>query len=173
VLRELIPRSDYPTMAYRGDYRQWPFLTPEEFELVCAFFDQKYVKAKLGPTRKIFKIRLRRTATTGNSYLEISRLLQLPEEEEDLSLAFEKLNRGDDRIFGADIDMVTVSENADQVSDSFFPSVLETSSGYKISGWQVDTLDRKHFDLSCRINMVGPWTMMLFPSIACIHTSHM
>jgi len=100
-------------MVYREDYRQWPFLTIEEFELVCAFFDQKYVKAKLGPTRQVFKIRLRRTATTGSSYIEILRLLQLPEEEEDLSVAFEKLNRSDELKPAMNIDMVTASEDAD------------------------------------------------------------
>jgi len=100
-------------MPHGGDYRQWPFLTPEEFELVCAFFDQKYVKAKLGPTRKVFKIRLRRTLTTGSSYIEILRLLQLPEEKDDLSQAFEKLNSGHDSL-GVDIDMLTAAEDADQ-----------------------------------------------------------
>ncbi|TVY45111.1 hypothetical protein LOCC1_G002598 [Lachnellula occidentalis] len=106
-------------MVQGGDYRQWPFLTPEEFELVCAFFDQKYVRAKLGPTRKIFKIRLRRTLTTGSCYIEILRLLQLPEETDDLSLAFGKLNSGHDGL-GVDIDMLTAAEDADQVSGCFF-----------------------------------------------------
>lgn len=110
-------------MAHGGDYRQWPFLTPEEFELVCAFFDQRYVKAELGPTRKVFKIRLRRTMTTGSSYIEILRLLRLPEENDDLSLAFQKLNNGHDGP-GVEIDMLA-AEDADQVSGSFFAIVLK------------------------------------------------
>jgi len=109
-------------MSHRGGYRQWPFLTDEEFELACAFFDQKYVKAKLGPTRKIFKIRLRRTATTGSSHIEILRLLQLPAEDDGLSLALERLNRDEETKRELDIDMVTVSEDADQVSSSVFGS---------------------------------------------------
>jgi len=115
-------------MACGGDYRQWPFLTTEEFELVCAFFDRKYVKAELGPTRKIFKIRLRRTLTTGSSYIEILRLLQLPEEKDDLSLAFEKLNSDLDRP-GVDVDMLTAAEDADQVRGSF--QSLKTSRSSK------------------------------------------
>lgn len=103
-------------MSHRGDYRQWPFLTDEEFELACAFFDQKYVKAKLGPTRRIFKIRLRRTATTGGSHIEILRLLQLPAEDDDLSLALERLNRDEELKKEAHIEMVIVNEDADQVS---------------------------------------------------------
>lgn len=117
-------------MSHRDDYRQWPFLTEEEFELACAFFDQKYVKAKLGPTRKIFKIRLRRTATTGGSYIEILRLLQLPTEDDDLSLAFQKLAKDDENKIEVDIDMITVTEDADQVS-----LLLERSAvwqGYKV-----------------------------------------
>ncbi|KAH8602713.1 autophagy-related protein-like protein Atg10 [Bisporella sp. PMI_857] len=82
-------------MSHRDNYRQWPFLTKEEFELACAYFDQKYVRAKLGPTRKLFKIRSRRTATTGVTYIEILRLLKLPEEDNDLLDALEKLGRED------------------------------------------------------------------------------
>jgi ubiquitin-like-conjugating enzyme ATG10 len=64
-------------MSPRSEYAQYPFLTPSEFELACAFFDQRYIQAKLGPTRQIFKIRLRRALTTGESYIEILRLLDL------------------------------------------------------------------------------------------------
>ncbi|KAG4414992.1 hypothetical protein IFR04_011866 [Cadophora malorum] len=81
-------------MGHHDDYRQWPFLNQEEFELACAFFDQRYVRAKLGPTRKVFKIRSRRVATTGNSYIEILRLLQPPDDADDLSRALEMLGGG-------------------------------------------------------------------------------
>jgi hypothetical protein len=81
-------------MAYHDEYMQWPFLTEEEFELACAFFDQRYVRASLGPTRQIFKIRSRRTATTRSSYIEILRILQLAEDEDELSLALAKLGKG-------------------------------------------------------------------------------
>jgi ubiquitin-like-conjugating enzyme ATG10 len=101
-------------MSHRGEYRQWPFLNQEEFELACAFFDQKYVRASLGPTRQIFKIRQRRTMTTGISYLEILRLLQLPEDEDDLSLALAKL--GGDFKSGPYVEMDTTEEDADLVS---------------------------------------------------------
>ncbi len=105
-------------MSHRGDYRQWPFLTQEEFELACAFFDQKYVRASLGPIRQIFKIRSRRTATTGSSYIEIIRLIQLPQDEDDLSSALAKLgkDRGD-FISGNDVEMDTTEEDADEVSE--------------------------------------------------------
>ncbi|KAG4442280.1 hypothetical protein IFR05_002204 [Cadophora sp. M221] len=108
-------------MARQDDYRQWPFLNQEEFELACAFFDQKYVRAKLGPTRKIFKIRSRRVATTGNSYIEILRLLQPPDDEDELSQALGMLGGGGGGLGGLsdakdDVDMMvdTVDEDGDQ-----------------------------------------------------------
>ncbi|KAL2065032.1 hypothetical protein VTL71DRAFT_4172 [Oculimacula yallundae] len=106
-------------MAHQEDYQHWPFLNQEEFELVCAFFDQKYIRAELGPTRKIFKIRSRRVATTGNSYIEILRLLQLPEDGDELSKALGMLggggfSGGDDEKNDADMMMDSVDEDMDQ-----------------------------------------------------------
>jgi ubiquitin-like-conjugating enzyme ATG10 len=104
--------------SHNDEYRQWPFLTQEEFELSCAFFDQRYVRASLGPTRQVFKIRSRRTATTGSSYIEILRLLQLPEDVEELSLALAKLGKGSgDLGSGNDVEMDTTEEDADEVSE--------------------------------------------------------
>jgi ubiquitin-like-conjugating enzyme ATG10 len=102
-------------MSHHDDYRQWPFLTQEEFELACAFFDQKYVRAKLGPTRQIFKIRTRRTVTTGASYLEIIRLLKLPEDDDELSLALGKLSGGEEPESGSGMDVDMANEDADEV----------------------------------------------------------
>lgn len=112
-------------MAHHDEYRQWPFLNQEEFELACAFFDQKYVRATLGPTRKIFKIRSRRIATTGNSYIEILRLIQPPEDADELSLALAMLGGGgglgekQDVKIDIDMKMDTADEDADQVSSCF------------------------------------------------------
>ena len=85
-------------MSHRSEYAQYPFLIPSEFELACAFFDQRYIRAKLGPTRQIFKIRLRRTLTTGESYIEILRLLNLKDgdgEEDELAAMIGKLGGGE------------------------------------------------------------------------------
>lgn len=103
---------------HRDEYRQWPFLNQEEFELACALFDQRYVRASLGPTRQIFKIRSRRTATTGISYIEITRLLQPPEDDDDLTLALANLGKGSDVLNpgnGMEFDMT--EEDGDEVSD--------------------------------------------------------
>ena len=88
------------------DYKNFPFLTPSEFELAVTFFDQRYVRARLGPTRQIFKIRQRRTLTTGVTYLEILRLLKLPEEDEGLASALGRLLGGGDDVKGGEEDVV-------------------------------------------------------------------
>ncbi len=106
------------------EYQQWPFFNQEEFELACAFFDQKYVKASLGQKRQIFKIRSRRTLTVGTSYIEIIRILQLPEDEDELSLALAGLGKG-----GGDIDLANstdvdmTEEDGDEVSLCRFEEV--------------------------------------------------
>jgi hypothetical protein len=102
-------------MSYRDEYQQWPFLTGEEFTLACAFFDQRYIRAKLGPTRKLLKIISRRTATTGGSYIEILRLLQPPKDDDDLALALEKLSGfgGSGTDTGMDVEMA--NDDDDQV----------------------------------------------------------
>ncbi|KAG9248316.1 hypothetical protein BJ878DRAFT_54001 [Calycina marina] len=98
-------------MSHRDEYKQWPFLTEEEFELACALFDKKYVQAKMGPTRQIFKIRVRRTMTTGVTYVEILRLLKLPENNLDLLDAFGKMKASEEEA-ATDADMM--DENTDE-----------------------------------------------------------
>jgi ubiquitin-like-conjugating enzyme ATG10 len=104
-------------MSHRSQYRQWPFLTQEEFELACAFFDVKYVRAELGPTRRIFKVRHRRNATTGMSFIEILRLLNLPENDDDLALAFGKMGGHEDPSSAPMMEIDGVNEDEDEVSD--------------------------------------------------------
>ncbi|CZR50684.1 uncharacterized protein PAC_00558 [Phialocephala subalpina] len=101
-------------MVHHGEYRQWPFLNEEEFDLACAFFDQRYVRAHLGPTRQIFKIRHRRIATTGSSYVEILRLLQLPKEPDELSALLEGLGGDWVESAGSEMQMDSKDEDADQ-----------------------------------------------------------
>ncbi|CZS91283.1 uncharacterized protein RAG0_01984 [Rhynchosporium agropyri] len=121
-------------MAHQEDYQHWPFLNQEEFELVCAFFDQKYVSAELGPTRNIFKIRSRRVATTANSYIEILRLLEPPDDEDELSKALGMLGGGggvgERNDFRSDdmIMMDTVDEDADQEALRSVPSANQLPS---------------------------------------------
>ena len=96
-------------MSHRDEYRQWPLLTEEEFTLACAFFDQRYIRAKLGPVRKTLKVIPRRTATTGGSYLEVLRLLQPPEDDHELALALESLGGfgGSGADTGMDVEMAS------------------------------------------------------------------
>lgn len=102
-------------MAHHDEYRNWPFVTKEEFELACHYFDRTYLGAKLGGTRKAFKINLRRTLTTGETYIEILRLLQPPEDEDELSLAMSRLGTGDTSKSALDMEVNMVDEEEDQV----------------------------------------------------------
>lgn len=104
------------TMSHQDKYRQWPFLIQEEFDLVCAYTERRYIRAKLGPTRQVFKLRCRRHLTTCSSYLEIIRVLKRPEDEDELSLAFEKLGRGGESDIELDVEMDMPDEDADSVS---------------------------------------------------------
>ena len=105
-------------MVHHGGYVQWPFLTQEEFELACAHFDQKYIQAKLGPTRKAFKVAPRRTITTGATYIEIIRLLQLLDAPDDLVCEMAKLGAGEPVFSQVDIDMADAEEE-DDVGNNF------------------------------------------------------
>ncbi|KAH8676748.1 hypothetical protein BGZ60DRAFT_264946 [Tricladium varicosporioides] len=113
-------------MSHRDEYWQWPFLNEEEFDLACAYFDQRYVKARLGPTRQVFKIRSRRTATTRTSYIEIIRLLHLPEDQDELSLALGKLGGNESNLSGGGMDLDTVNEETDE--EALRPQTLQKTS---------------------------------------------
>ena len=99
-------------MSHYEEYRQWPFLTQEEFELACAFFDRKYVQAELGHNRRSFKVRHRRNATTGTSFIEILRLLSLPDQQDDLVAAIEKLGGDPGTVSLMEIDCNNEDEDA-------------------------------------------------------------
>ncbi|CAG8956076.1 hypothetical protein HYFRA_00011860 [Hymenoscyphus fraxineus] len=114
-------------MSHQHEYRQWPFLTEEEFNLACAFLDQRYIRAQLGPTRKIFKINSRRTATTGGLSIEILRILQLVNDEDELSMALGKLSGGEDH---SRMDMDISNEEADE--EALQPQLLNGLPNYSL-----------------------------------------
>jgi ubiquitin-like-conjugating enzyme ATG10 len=116
-------------MSHHDEYRQWPFLTQEEFELACAFFDRKYVRAELGPTRRIFKIRSRRNATTGISFIEILRLLCLPDDEDDLALALGKMGEDEDNSSNSQMEIDKSNEDEDEVSIGIMWSYKKEPAG--------------------------------------------
>jgi hypothetical protein len=143
-------QADLPNMTYRDEYRHWPFLTEEEFALACAFFDQRYIKAKLGPTRKILKIISRRTATTGGTYIEILRLLQPPKDDDDLALALESLSGfgSSAKDEGMDVDMA--NDDHDQVCGISFSFMLHDKFADRITN-----LFRRYCGHSCGRNQIA------------------
>lgn len=109
---------------HHNDYRQWPFLTEEEFELACAFLDRRYIRAELGPARKNLKLRMARTATTGFNYIEIIRLLQPPPDDDDLLFALNNLSTGYAPVSMPSQEMDMMDEDEDNVSDSLWSYLL-------------------------------------------------
>ncbi|KAI9650174.1 hypothetical protein NHQ30_000187 [Ciborinia camelliae] len=99
--------------AYRDEYRQWPFLTEEEFELACAFLDRRYIRAELGPARKNLKLRMGRTATTGSCFVEIIRLLQPPQDDDELLLALSNLSSGHAPVSAPSLEVDMMDEDED------------------------------------------------------------
>lgn len=53
------------------EFKEYPFLTDEEFELACHFLDSRYIHAYLGQARRGFKLRLRRSLVGGTPYISI------------------------------------------------------------------------------------------------------
>lgn len=111
-------------VIHHNDYRQWPFLTEEEFELACAFLDRRYIRAELGPARKNLKLRMARTATTGLNYIEIIRLLQPPPDDDDLLFALNNLSTGHAPVSMPSQEMDMMDEDEDNVSDSHWSCLL-------------------------------------------------
>lgn len=158
---------------HRDEYRQWPFLNQEEFELACAFFDQRYVRASLGPTRQIFKIRSRRTLTTGNSYIEILRLLQLPEDEDELSLALAKLGNGGDGLnSGSGMEIDTTEEDADEVSELLYFIILRNGTYNLARPENINARYRKPFGVTRIQKQIPKASRNLLVTVS-IHTNHM
>ncbi|KAI0998536.1 hypothetical protein K3495_g9660 [Podosphaera aphanis] len=109
-------------MTYRDGYSHWPFVTQSEFDLACAFFDQKYVRAKLGKARLTFKLRPGWVATTGTSYIEILRPLVPYANVEELSVALQSLGIVQDDATGCDIKVDSMDEDGDE--EALCPSAL-------------------------------------------------
>lgn len=100
-------------MAHHGEYRQWPCLNEEEFQLAAAYFDRKYISAELGPTRRVLRINVRRSLT-GAIWIEIIRLLQPPEDPDDLIRQLERLSGGEEPAVSGEMD-IEMGEEDDEV----------------------------------------------------------
>lgn len=63
--------SGQELVAYE-EYRNYPLLTPDEFELACHYLESIYTHANLGEARRRFKLRLQRSLTGGTCYVTIA-----------------------------------------------------------------------------------------------------
>lgn len=106
------------------DFKDYPFLTPEEFSEVCHHFDSQYCRATLGPVRKKWKLRLctsldlTYSASSGyTTYIQIIRPLEETVDPDDISLDLgnfsitDRATDTDDMFLQADDDMIDAEES--------------------------------------------------------------
>lgn len=109
--------SGQELVAYE-EYRDYPFLTPDEFELACHYLESRYTNANLGQARRKFKLRLQRSLTGGTSYLTIATPIAVEDGSIDELLGMGFLSASDgpdedmDGLQGMDIE----GEDGDSVS---------------------------------------------------------
>ncbi|KAI9744811.1 MAG: hypothetical protein M1818_001736 [Claussenomyces sp. TS43310] len=80
-------------MAASDDFKDYPFLSSDEFQDACHFLDQKYIRATLGLQRRIFRLRLNRNLATGDVYITI--ICPIDTSKYDITLDLEKLSWGE------------------------------------------------------------------------------
>lgn len=83
-------------------FRDFPFLTPEEFSEICHRFDSQYCRATLGPMRRRWKMRVCTALDTSfasgveyTTYLQIIRPLEATLDCGDLSSVLDNFSFGD------------------------------------------------------------------------------
>src|SRR5437879_10825335 len=101
-----------------ADYHEYPFLTPDEFELACHYLDSNYLHATLGQTRRSFKLAIHRVMTGETPYVVITTPITVPSNNIHKLLNFAALSTGDQDT-DMDIDgmrtMDVEAEDADMV----------------------------------------------------------
>jgi ubiquitin-like-conjugating enzyme ATG10 len=82
-----------------SEFRNYPFLTSEEFAEVCHQLDRRYIQAELGPLRRQWKLRVNTSLimafTPGaeySTYIQIIHPVDLDLDDGDLSAALDKLS---------------------------------------------------------------------------------
>lgn len=104
-------------VIYSG-IQEYPFLTPDEFELACHYLDNRYLHATLGQARRRFKLHIHRLMTGETPYIVITTPITVPEDNIHELLNFGALTTGDQDV-DIDIDgtqtMDVDAEDADLV----------------------------------------------------------
>ncbi|KAK4186454.1 hypothetical protein QBC35DRAFT_554057 [Podospora australis] len=88
-------------MALSAEFKNYPFLTGEEFAEACHYLDRKYCQATLGPVRRKWKLRACTALNTSfslgpeySTYIQIVRPLEGELGDGDLSSIFDTLSFG-------------------------------------------------------------------------------
>jgi ubiquitin-like-conjugating enzyme ATG10 len=60
-------------MAFSEEYKEYPFLTSDEFNLACHYLDRKYISATLGQERRAFRLRMQSSFISDTCYISVAR----------------------------------------------------------------------------------------------------
>lgn len=87
-----------------AEFKNYPYLNPEEFAEVCHHLDRRYIQANLGPVRRQWKLRVCRALDLGfissvdyTTYLQIIRPLDGELDDGDLSKFLEDFSFGENK----------------------------------------------------------------------------
>ena len=128
-----------------SDFKNYPFLTGEEFAEVSHHLDRRYCQATLGPVRRQWKLRVCSALNTAfelgpeyNTYIQIVRSLEGELDDGDLSKFLDNFSFNDPRDSSqpeteADSEMME-AEEADQVRSQLSQECLEISKSHSLQG---------------------------------------
>lgn len=116
--------SGQELVAYE-EYRDYPSLTPDEFELACHYLESRYTNANLGQARRSFKLRLQRSLTGSTSYVTIATPVAVADGsiEELLGMGFLRASDGADEDMDGVQGMDVEGEDGDSVRLSLAASL--------------------------------------------------
>ena len=104
---ELVPFSEY---------KEYPLLSPAEFDLACHHFHNRYLQATLGLLRRTFRIDLRHDMSSDITYLTIIQPIQAPHDDVSDQLNFGALRASDqdDSGLGGDSGVLNMDIEAEE-----------------------------------------------------------
>lgn len=120
---------DAQALIRYGEFREYPFLTDEEFELACHYLDNRYMHSNLGPKRRSFKLRVQRSLAGGTPYVTIITPITIADDNIDELLDLSVLSAGD-RESDTDMDGLQSMDIEGEDADMVCPSLL-------VSNWHI------------------------------------
>ncbi|CAK7209643.1 hypothetical protein SBRCBS47491_000512 [Sporothrix bragantina] len=114
------------SMGSNDDFRDYPFLTHDEFSEVCHNFDSIYRQATLGPLRRRFRVSVGTAFNMSyacgdngsdyTTYLQITRPLEPAENDDALADVMDKFSFGGESRSNEEDEAMALAEDADEAA---------------------------------------------------------